>query len=378
MRRWYTRSRADDVRPAPGSSDRPDRRVDSAVRRAPDSPAARFYDMMAYHHGWVAADGTPLDPPARTGKRARPILAILTCEAFGGTTEAARGPASALELIHNFSLVHDDIQDVSDQRHNRDTVWKLWGAAQGINVGDALYALAQVALAEQAAGHPRIGEGLLRLNRTCVRLVEGQYLDLSLESAADATFEQYEQMVARKTAALIECAAALGAWAAGASDPADRSGRPVRLRAWDRVSAPGRSARRLGRSDGDRQAGPRRRPEPQEGAADDAGAPAFRRLGPRGDARGAAGSAPAERGRRRPGGDVDGADRGAPAGRRDGPGAVRAGGAGDRTRRYRPARTRRSASCAPACASASPDPCRVLALAPLLRARSRAGPAARW
>jgi len=184
----------------------------------PDSPAARFYQMMAYHHGWVAPDGRPLDPPARTGKRARPILAILTCEAFGGTADDARGPAVALELIHNFSLVHDDIQDASDQRHNRDTVWRLWGAAQGVNVGDALYALAQVALVEHAQAHPRIGAGVLRLNRTCVRLCEGQYLDLALESAADATFEQYEQMIARKTAALIECSAALGAWAAGASD----------------------------------------------------------------------------------------------------------------------------------------------------------------
>src|SRR6185436_15903132 len=146
--------------------------------------------------------------------------------AFGGSSEAAPGPAAALELIHNFSLVHDDIQDVSDRRHNRDTVWRLWGAAQGINVGDALYALAQVALAEGAASHPRIGDGLLRLNRTCVRLVEGQYLDLSLESAADATFEQYEQMVARKTAALIECSAALGAWAAGATaDQIEAAGR---------------------------------------------------------------------------------------------------------------------------------------------------------
>jgi geranylgeranyl diphosphate synthase type I len=184
----------------------------------PDSPAARFYQMMAYHHGWVGADGTVLDPPARTGKRVRPMLSILTCEAFGGTTDDARGPAVALELIHNFSLVHDDIQDGSFQRHNRETVWRLWGSAQGINVGDGLYALAQVALAEQAADHPRIGQGLLRLNQTCVRLVEGQYLDLALESAADASFEQYEQMVARKTAALIECSTALGAWAAGASD----------------------------------------------------------------------------------------------------------------------------------------------------------------
>src|SRR5262249_35286317 len=157
-------------------------------------------------------DGTPLDPPARTGKRARPILAILTCEAFGGTAEDARGPAVALELIHDFSLVHDDIQDGSFQRHNRDTVWKLWGAAQGINGGAAPYALAQVALAEHCRQPPTVGAGVLRLNRTCVRLCEGQYLDLALESAADATFEQYEQMIARKTAALIECSAALGAW----------------------------------------------------------------------------------------------------------------------------------------------------------------------
>lgn len=196
-------------------------RIDGWIRpyvEQAGSPAARFYEMMAYHHGWVAADGTPLTPPARTGKRIRPILAILTCEAFGGSTDDACGPAIALELIHNFSLVHDDIQDVSDQRHNRDTVWKLWGTAQGINVGDALYALAQVALAEQAADHPKIGAGLLRLNRTCVKLCEGQYLDLALESAADVTLDQYEGMIARKTAALIECSAALGAWAAGASD----------------------------------------------------------------------------------------------------------------------------------------------------------------
>jgi len=196
-------------------------RIDGWIRpyvEQPGSPAARFYQMMAYHHGWVDKDGAILNPPARTGKRIRPALAILTCEAFGGSADDARGPAIALELIHNFSLVHDDIQDVSAQRHNRDTVWTLWGSAQGINVGDALYALAQVALAEQAADHPGIGAGLLRLNRTCVRLCEGQYLDLALESAAGATLEQYEGMIARKTAALIECSAALGAWAARADD----------------------------------------------------------------------------------------------------------------------------------------------------------------
>jgi geranylgeranyl diphosphate synthase type I len=179
-------------------------------------PTSPFYQMMAYHLGWLDAEGAPLESPA-IGKRIRPALVVLTCEALGGTMDAARGPAVAVELIHNFSLVHDDIQDRSDQRHGRDTVWKLWGGAQGINVGDAIFALAQVALAEHSAEHPRVADGFLRLNQTCVRLCEGQYLDLALESAANASFEVYEAMIARKTAALIECSTALGAWAAGAA-----------------------------------------------------------------------------------------------------------------------------------------------------------------
>jgi len=181
--------------------------------------------MMAYHLGWADRDGAVLDPPV-IGKRIRPALVILTCEAVGGRIEDAQGPAVAVELIHNFSLVHDDIQDRSDQRHGRDTVWKLWGGAQGINVGDAIFALAQVALAEMSADHSRLAEGFGRLNRTCARLCEGQYLDLALESAAEVSLETYEEMIARKTAALIECSTALGAWAAGApSELVDGCGR---------------------------------------------------------------------------------------------------------------------------------------------------------
>jgi len=188
-------------------------------------PASRFYQMMAYHLGWVDPTGAALDPPV-IGKRIRPALVVLTCEAVGGRIEDARGPAVAVELIHNFSLVHDDIQDRSDQRHGRDTVWKLWGGAQGINVGDAIFALAQVALAEMSADHSRLAEGFGRLNRTCARLCEGQYLDLALETAADVSLTTYEEMIARKTAALIECSTALGAWAAGApAEVVDACGR---------------------------------------------------------------------------------------------------------------------------------------------------------
>ena len=185
------------------------------VEAAADGPLAPLYRMMAYHLGWVGPDGEPLARPAR-GKRVRPILAVLTCEALGGPTDAAHGPAVAVELIHNFSLVHDDIQDRGDQRHGRDTVWRLWGSEQGINVGDGLFALAQVALVDGLAASPRVAEAVRLLNTTCLRLVEGQFLDLHLESVTTVDRAAYEAMIVRKTAALIECSVALGALAAGA------------------------------------------------------------------------------------------------------------------------------------------------------------------
>ena len=177
---------------------------------------APFYQMIAYHLGWVSSTGAVVSPGCSAGKRLRPALAILTCEALGGPPEAARGPAVALELVHNFSLVHDDIQDRSDVRRGRQTVWRVWGAPQAINVGDAMFALAQLALVEGADAQPQLGEAVRRLNETCLSLVEGQFLDLQLESVASVSFELYEQMIARKTAALIACSCALGALAADA------------------------------------------------------------------------------------------------------------------------------------------------------------------
>ena len=187
------------------------------VEHGQAEPASRFYEMMAYHLGWLDASGAPLTSPV-IGKRIRPALVVLTCAGAGRChRRCARPRRRRRAAIHNFSLVHDDIQDRSDERHGRDTVWKLWGGAQGINVGDAIFALAQVALAELSMEQPRLGTAVLRLNDTCVRLCEGQYLDLALESAADVSLADYEAMIARKTVALIECSTALGAWAAGAS-----------------------------------------------------------------------------------------------------------------------------------------------------------------
>ena len=164
--------------------------------------------------------------------------------------------------------------------------------------------------------------GVLRLNRTCVRLCEGQYLDLALESAADATFQQYEQMIARKTAALIECSAALGAWAAGASDEqieaAGRFGYELGiafqfqddlLGVWGDPKVTGKPARDDVRS--------RKKALPMMLALQLAVGRAARR-----DPGRASRSQPAGRRGCRPGRHADGADRGARAGCRNGAGAL--------------------------------------------------------
>src|SRR4051812_47947482 len=92
-----------------------------------------LYEMVRYHLGWIDDQGQPSSSAAAMGKRIRPALALLACESLGGGPDAARGAAAAVELIHNFSLVHDDIQDHSPTRRHRATVWNRWGAEQAIN-----------------------------------------------------------------------------------------------------------------------------------------------------------------------------------------------------------------------------------------------------
>lgn len=184
----------------------------------------RFAGMLSYPLGWVATDLSPLDRPASAGKRLRAALCLLICESLSGSHKPALAAASAIELVHNFSLVHDDIQDASPLRRGRPTVWAEWDTPQAINVGDSLFALAQLALLGGSAIRPAVlVEAARKLNTTCLRLVEGQYLDLELQSSGPASFEAYQSMVSGKTAALIESAAWLGACFGGASNErADR------------------------------------------------------------------------------------------------------------------------------------------------------------
>jgi geranylgeranyl diphosphate synthase type I len=188
-----------------------------AVAASISSDAPRLGAILEYHLGWRDERLQPLTPPAPAGKRLRPALALLVCQAVcGEITAAARNAAVAVELIHNFSLVHDDIQDHSQLRRHRPTVWSLWGMPQGINAGDALFALAQQVLVRD--GSALAAAMATELNSTTLLLAEGQFLDIDLQQGhTPVTLAAYETMITRKTGVLFACACRLGAMAGGAS-----------------------------------------------------------------------------------------------------------------------------------------------------------------
>lgn len=182
------------------------------LARVPDDSPAAYYGMMHYHLGWV--DQTLLPVETNSGKRLRPAICLLACQAAGGEPRQALPAASALELVHNFSLVHDDIQDGSHLRRGRQAVWDLWGVAHGINVGDGLFVLARLALhrlSEQDVPLDRQLRATLALDRACLALCEGQYMDMTFEEQRSVNLEQYLWMIQHKTAALLAASAEIGA-----------------------------------------------------------------------------------------------------------------------------------------------------------------------
>jgi len=172
-----------------------------------DPVAAGVYDMCRYHLG--------LDGSGSTGKRMRPLLGLLAYASITGEHERALPGAAAVELGHNFSLVHDDIEDSDLERRHRPTLWAKHGIPQAINAGDMLFSLSRVALHRLTdLGFPdRTVLRLMRLyDRTCVALCEGQYLDIWMADHDDAlSVELYFDMIGRKTAALISASIEAGA-----------------------------------------------------------------------------------------------------------------------------------------------------------------------
>jgi len=186
--------------------------LEEELRFAIGRASLPMYNMMRYHLGWIDETGNP--QRAVAGKRLRPFLCLHACESAGGEWHQALPVAAALELVHNFSLVHDDIQDVSAERRGRPTVWYVWGQPQAINVGDGMHALALsslLRLEEAGVEHRKVVRAARLLGEASLKLCEGQYLDISYEQRLDICVDDYLQMISGKTAALFRCALEVGA-----------------------------------------------------------------------------------------------------------------------------------------------------------------------
>ena len=181
-----------------------------------------YYGQMYYHLGWVDADLAPTR--SNPGKLLRPTLLLLAYEAAGAwgladmETESylqrALPAAVSVELTHNFTLIHDDIEDGDTERRHRPTLWNVWGVPQAINTGDGMFGLARAALwgvlESGVDGNIAAHLGVV-LDRTVLEIAEGQYLDISFEQRQDISVSMYIDMISRKTAALMRCAAEMGA-----------------------------------------------------------------------------------------------------------------------------------------------------------------------
>lgn len=183
------------------------------IEEAIDNGPSSLRNMLRYHMGWVDERGSPCNGPS--GKFVRPILCLLSCQAVGGETSQIMPAAAALELIHKFSLIHDDIEDASQERHHRPTVWILWGQSQAINAGDGMLTLAfstLFKLRKNGMSDERIVNSGRTLSLACLDLCDGQYLDLEYEARLDITIADYLEMAAKKTAALFAASTSLGAY----------------------------------------------------------------------------------------------------------------------------------------------------------------------
>lgn len=184
-----------------------------------DDPALpTHYGMLHYHLGWMDEQLRPQQLPA--GKRLRPMLCLLACAEVGGEPAQALAAGAGIELLHNFSLIHDDIEDGDEMRRHRPTVWKVWGVPQAVNAGDAMFTLAYASLqrlTRRGVSAETTLQALQRFTQTCLALTEGQHLDMGFEQRTDVTVAEYMRMIQGKTAALVGASVAIGALIGGAS-----------------------------------------------------------------------------------------------------------------------------------------------------------------
>src|SRR5690349_22276170 len=172
-----------------------------------DPATAGVYEMCRYHLG--------LDGSGSSGKRIRPLLGLLAYSSIAGDHRKALPGAAAVELGHNFSLVHDDIEDGDRERRHRPTLWTVYGVPQAINAGDTLFSLSRIALhrlTELGFSDAKVLRLMRLYDETCLALCEGQYIDIATSESDDVmSVDAYFDMIGRKTAALITASIEAGA-----------------------------------------------------------------------------------------------------------------------------------------------------------------------
>lgn len=199
--------------------------VDPVLRAAVDSMPQSMARIGAYHFGWREADGTlSMSDP---GKAIRPALVLAAAQACAmaptdhDARPAAVVAAAAVELVHNFTLLHDDVIDRDETRRHRLTAWRVFGSTEAILAGDAMHSLAMRTLAEDP--HPAAAASMRRLAQCVVELCDGQQADCAFEQRSTVTLDECLAMAEAKTGALLGCACAIGALYAGAGEEAARA-----------------------------------------------------------------------------------------------------------------------------------------------------------
>ena len=178
-----------------------------------------LYNMLRYQLGWIDEQGMALSGDSLP--RLHPFLCLLCCQSLSGESDPALPAAAAVELVHNFSLIHDDIQAGRPNRGHRSTVWWIWGPGQAINAGDGTHALARLALmrlADRGVPIDRVLKAMRLLDQSCLSMCEGQHMDLAFQERLDVGTDSYFKMAEGKAGALMSCAMGLGALVATEDD----------------------------------------------------------------------------------------------------------------------------------------------------------------
>jgi geranylgeranyl diphosphate synthase type I len=190
-------------------------------RVVPGTEDSEAYRLLRYHLGWIDQQGDVLDTSLTQGKALRPTLCLFACDALADDYSKALPAAAALELIHNFSLIHDDIQDQDVERRHQPTVWHIWGIPKALWSGNAMQCTGDLSLLD-VFGKDVAPATVLRvsdiLTQSYLEMIQGQCLDLEFESRTDIKADEYLFMIACKTGALIRAGLEIGALL-GTDDP---------------------------------------------------------------------------------------------------------------------------------------------------------------